>query len=110
MPMISAMIVMTTSSSTSVKPRSPRGAGRRLASRRLAKVRMPTLSADDLADGKKRRHHRYDQPADDDRDGDDRGRPDDAHHAIEAALKLGFVELRDPSGEHRQLSRFLAQA
>ena len=50
------------------------------------------------------------RPADDDRDGDDRGRPDDADDAIEAALQLRLVEFRDAPGEHRQLAGLFAQA
>ena len=35
--------------------------------------------------------------------------PDDADDAVEAALQLGLVEFGDPPGEHRQLTRLLAQ-
>src|SRR3954462_9468556 len=105
MPMISAMMVMTTSNSTSVNPRWARSAERRA----LAKLRMPTPSADDLADRQKRRHHRYDEAADDNRNRDDRGRSGDPDHAVETALQLGFVEFRDASREHRQLPCFLTQ-
>src|SRR5689334_1940597 len=104
--MISAMMVMTTSSSTSVKPRSSRARCRhcdRVATRRM---RLP----DDLTDREERGHHRHDQSADDDADHDDRRRPRDADDAIEAALQLCFVELSDAPGEHRKLTRLLAQA
>src|SRR5262245_66268200 len=101
MPMISAMMVMTTSNSTSVKPRWLRGARRCFLSH-VAMRRMPL--PDDLADREERRHYRHDQPADDDADRDDGRRPGDSDDAIEAALQLRLVELRDAPGEHRQLA------
>ena len=36
-------------------------------------------------------------------------RPDDADQAIETALQLGFVEIGDPPGQHRQLPGVLAE-
>src|SRR5262245_42985728 len=107
MPMISAMIVMTTSSSTSVKPRASRSRAANFPTPRLV---MYVPSAHNLTDREKRGHHRHDQAADDDRNGDDRRRPDDADDAVEAALELGLVEFSDASGEHRQLTCLFAQA
>src|SRR5947209_366240 len=104
MPMISAMIVMTTSSSTSVNPRCPL-ALRRIRCNLFPPMPMLELLPHHLADGEQRRHHRDDQAADDDRDEDDRGRSDDADYAIEAALQLRLIEFRDARGEHRQLTR-----
>src|SRR4051812_43414004 len=110
MPMISAMIVITTRSSTSVNPRCPRAALPRLFSSHFETRRMRTFDlSDDLADGQKRRHHRDDESTHNDADGHDRGGPGDSDDAIEAALELRLVELGDPRGEHRQLTRLLAQ-
>src|SRR4051812_1847724 len=106
MPMISAMMVMTTSNSTSVKPRWPRAAFR-LPSSHVVTRRIALT--DDLADGEQRCHHRHDQSADDDRDRDDRRRARDGDNAVERTLQLGLVKFGDPRGEHRQLSRFLSK-
>ena len=69
--MISPMMVMTTSISTSVKPRLARGAP---SCDDFAKAASCWTApyADDLADRQQRRHHRHDQAADDDADDDDR--------------------------------------
>src|SRR6267154_850527 len=110
MPMISAMIVITTKSSTSVKPRSPRAAFPRFRSSQFETRRMQaTILSDDLADGQKRRHHRHDEPAHNDADGDDRRGSGNSDDTIETALELRLVELGDPGGEHRQLTRLFAQ-
>ena len=109
MPMISAMIVMTTRISTSVKPRCACAALSALALKPLPDtthvrtsphptiwltersevitdtIRPPTMMLMAMiAAG-----------------------PDDADDAIEAALQLGLVELGDAPGEHRQLTRSL---
>src|SRR5215471_5198168 len=112
--MMSAMMVMTTSISTSVKPAS------RLRRERLdatcdselcgfAMLNLP-FSTDDLTDRKKSSHDRNDKAPDDDTDRDDGQRADDRHHAIEAALQLGLVEIGNPCGQGRQLPRLLADA
>src|SRR5581483_1697435 len=97
MPTISAMMVMTTRSSTSVKPRWSRAALRRMG------------SPDDLTDREERGHYRYDQSADHDTDCDDRCRPCDAGDPIKAPLQFRLVEFRDAPRQHRQLTRLLAQ-
>src|SRR5215469_12348134 len=118
--MIRAMMVMTTSISTSVKPPSRLRRERRDATStdvwfselRVADRAMLNLpfSTDDLTDRKQSSHDRNDKAPDDDTDRDDGERADDRYDAIEAALQLGLVEIGNPPGQARQLPRLLADA
>src|SRR5258706_754854 len=115
--MMRPMMVMTTSISTSVKPRWPRIRERR----RLAEpicvsecfilepvVCHPTTSSDDLGDGEQRGHDGNDETADDDADGNDSERADDANHPVETALQFRLVKLRNAGRERRHLAGFIA--
>src|SRR5882762_11818589 len=115
--MMRPMMVMTTSISTSVKPRWPRIRERR----RLAEpicvsecfiaepvVCDPTTSSDDLGDGEERGHDGNNKTADDDADGNDGERADDAHRPIETALQLRLVKLGDAGRQRGHLAGFLA--
>src|SRR5260370_14973038 len=114
--MIRPMMVMTTSISTSVKPRWPRIRERR----RLAEpicvsecfilepvVCHPTTSSDDLGDGEQSGHDGNDDTANDNADGNDSERADDANHPVEDALQLRLVKLCDAGRKRRHLAGFL---
>src|SRR5208337_5284575 len=68
------------------------------------------LLSDDLVDRKQRRHHRYDEPADNNTDYDDREGPDDPDGAIQASAQLRLIEFGDSPCQHRQLTGILPQA
>src|SRR5258708_35326381 len=115
--MMRPMMVMTTSISTRLKPRWPRIRERR----RLAEpicvsecfilepvVCHPTTSSDDLGDGEQGGHDGNDETADDDTDGNDGKRTDDANHPVEAALQLRLVELCNAGRKRGHLAGFLA--
>src|SRR5216684_659416 len=115
--MMRPMMVMTTSISTSVKPRWPRIRERR----RLAEpicvsecfilepvVCHPTTSSDDLGDGEQGGHDGNNETADDDADGNDGKRADDANYPVEAALEFRLVKLFDAGRKRRHLAGFLA--
>src|SRR5580693_1925988 len=115
--MIRPMMVMTTSISTSVKPRCPSSSSAGPAT----KIRPIVLSdimmnrpvfdlVDELRDRQQSGHDRHDQSADDRADGDDGKRSDDADDAVEAALQFRFIEFGNPARQRRQLPGFLAQA
>src|ERR1700744_1246024 len=99
--MISPMMVMTTSISTSVKPRWPSSSSTGAAVKTsgvLSDIMMnrPVLDlVDELRDRQQSGHDRHDQSADDRADGDDGERAYNADDAVEAALQFGFVEFGD---------------
>src|ERR1700741_3404430 len=115
--MISAMMAITTSISTSVKPASlPRGAPRRGSAllmnsppMALSDIMMnqPFGLADQLRDRQQSCHDRHDQAPDDRADSDDGKRPDDADDAIEAALQFCFIKFGNAARERRQLPGLL---
>src|SRR3984893_15233874 len=126
--MIRPMIVITTRISIKVKPswclvpevpafsasRQPRcklRSGRRIPCGHMLQIFMAInpYSSDDLAHRHKSGHDRNDQAADNDADADDRQGAGDPDQPIEAALKLGFVKLRDALREHGQLTRLFAE-
>src|SRR3954451_154119 len=114
--MIRPMMVITTSISTSVKPRSPSRSGlvrswrdavlpaaSRPNLRKMAfmSINSYILSPYQLRHRKQCSHYRDDQASDHDADRQDRDGPGNPHGTIEAALQLGLVELCDPARQHR---------
>src|SRR2546423_1115574 len=111
--MIRPMMVITTRISTSVKPRSSFRIGRLavvcLLSSQPSFIRS-TCSANNLADGQQRCHHRYNQPTNHDTDNHDGYRACDPDQPIDAALLLRLIKFGDAAGQHRKLTGFLAQS
>src|SRR6266481_2795920 len=104
--MIRPMMVMTTSISTSVKPRSPCRASSRARRWKLSAeiffdIATILTSSDELRDRQQRGHNRDDQPTDDGADGDDGERPNDTYNTVEAALQFRFIEFGDPACQYR---------
>src|SRR3984885_4285132 len=112
--MIRPMMVMTTSISTSVKPASPlRSATAALRPCRayLMCIFLSPLdhSPDELAHRNQRRHHRDDQAANHNANGDNSSRTGNANQPVERALQLGLVELGHSACQNRQLPGFVAE-
>src|SRR5208282_494752 len=110
--MIRPMIVMTTSISTSVKPRSPSRRAERMLenwSRAIVIMALFPMSFRDLIDRQKRCHDRNDKTANDQTYDNDRSGPDDPHNTVEAALQFGVVKVGDAPRQHGKLSGVLPQ-
>src|SRR5580700_1618504 len=96
--MIRPMMVMTTSISTSVKPASPlRSAAAALRPCRAYLMYIFFLSPldqspDELAHRNQCRHHRDDQAANHNANGDNSSRTGNANQPVQRALQLGLVE------------------
>src|SRR3974377_595649 len=117
--MMRPMMVMTTSISTSVKPRWPRIRERRRLAGPICVSECFMLgpvvyhlmtSSDDLGYGEEGGHDGNNEAADDDADRNNSKRADDCHHPVKTALQLRLVKLGNPRRQGRHLAGFLADA
>src|ERR1700685_2475846 len=111
--MIRPMMVMTTSISTSVKPASPlRSATAALRPCRayLMCIFLSPLdrSPDELAHRNQRRHHRDDQAANHNANGDNSSRTGNANHPVARALQLCLVEFGHAAWPNRAKAGFVS--